>query len=75
MCIRHFLRTVRNELVKHFRNLFRDATQAYGSIDFNGVGFIKQQDFMASQACQKSGFTQDELIDFLDLSGLFKVSA
>jgi hypothetical protein len=26
MCIRHFLRSVRNELVKRFRNLFRDAT-------------------------------------------------
>jgi hypothetical protein len=41
-------------------------------MDFVGVGYIKEEDFLNSQACKQSGYSTEEIIDFLEFSGIFK---
>lgn len=41
-------------------------------MDFTGIGYISEQSFLNSLACQKSGYSQDELKDFIEFSGFFK---
>jgi hypothetical protein len=40
-------------------------------MDFSGTGFITEESFLNSIACQKCGFTREELCEFLKLTGLF----
>ena len=41
-------------------------------MDFTGVGSITEGTFINSVACEKSGYSREEMIDFVNLSGLFK---
>jgi len=41
--------------------------RAYSSMDYEGVGIIPREAFLKSMACAKSGFTSDELVDFVML--------
>lgn len=72
LCKNHFTRAIRVELRKIFRNLYRAADKAYSSMDFTGVGYIVKEDFLNSMACSKTGYTKDDLKDFVELSGMFK---
>ncbi len=40
-------------------------------MDFEGCGFITQSQFLNSMACQKCGFSPEEIFDFVKLTGLF----
>ena len=54
-----------------FRNIYRAADKAYSSMDFTGIGYVVKGDFLNSIACKKSGYSEEELRDFIELSGMF----
>ena len=43
-------------------------------MDFEGVGFITDQGFLNSMACTNSGYTKEELIEFVRQEGMFDSS-
>lgn len=57
---------------KVFRNLYRAADKAYSSMDFTGIGYITEEDFLNSMAFSKLGYSKEELKEFVELSGMFK---
>ncbi len=54
------------------RNLYRGPDRAYSSMDFSGIGFITEEDFLKSIVASKCGFSEVELRDFVYLEGMFK---
>lgn len=56
------------------RNLYRGPDKAYASMDFTGVGYITETDFLNSMICKRVGYTQEEIKDFLLLGSYFKGS-
>jgi|LauGreDrversion4_2_1035121.scaffolds.fasta_scaffold150089_1 hypothetical protein len=73
LCKNHFTRAIRVELRKVFRNLYRAADKAYSSMDFTGVGYIIKEDFLNCMACSKIGYSKEDIKDFVELSGMFKI--
>ena len=71
-CKKHFTRAVRVELRKAFRNLYRAADKAYSSMDFTGIGYIAEEDFLNSMACIKIGYSKEDVREFVEVSGMFK---
>ncbi len=41
-------------------------------MDFTGVGYVVKEDFLNSMACYKTGFSTEDLKDFVEFSGMFK---
>ena len=46
LCKFHFVSEMRNWMSKEFRNLYRSAETAYGSLDFHGKGYITLDQFL-----------------------------
>ena len=46
---------------KCFKDLYRGADRAYSSMDYTGIGYITERDFMGSIGCTKSSFNRDEI--------------
>ena len=63
---------VLNVLRRELRNLYRGPDKAYSSMDFTGIGYITESDFLKSMVISRVPFTVDELKDFLFLSNIFK---
>jgi len=72
LCKEHFQQMVKNSLRKELRNLYRGADKAYSSMDFSGIGFITETDFLNSMVIKKIDYTSEELRDFFFLENLFK---
>jgi hypothetical protein len=41
-------------------------------MDFTGIGFITEDDFLKSLVCTKAGFTLEEIKDYFYLSNMFQ---
>lgn len=59
-------------LRKELRNIYRGADKAYASMDFTGVGYITEQDFLNSMFASKINFNKEELKDLFFLTNMFK---
>jgi hypothetical protein len=58
---------------REIRNLYRGADRAYNALDFSGVGYITENDFLNSLICKRmisssytegGGYTEDDIKDF-----------
>lgn len=52
--------------------MYRGPDKAYASMDFTGIGAIKEDDFMNSMIVKKVDITADEFKDFFFLTNMFK---
>ena len=43
-------------------------------MDFTGVGYIIKEDFLNCMACSKIGYSKEDIKDFVELSGMFKIN-
>jgi hypothetical protein len=51
-------------LRKEIRNLYRGPDKAYAALDFTGVGYVTEQDFLNSLIIKRIPFSEEELKDF-----------
>lgn len=59
---------------KEFRNLYWSPEDAYGSIDFQGRAFIKEEDFLNSLVFNRVPYSKEDIIQFLRLFNLFPLN-
>ena len=52
-CKKHYEKYVLTMIRKELKNLYRAADRAYSSLDFNGRGFITEEDFLNSLVCKR----------------------
>jgi hypothetical protein len=56
---------------REIRNLYRGPDRAYAALDFTGVGYVTEQDFLSSMICKRMPFTIEEIKDFFFQSNSF----
>ena len=49
---------------KVIRNLYRGPDRAYAALDFTGVGYVTQKDFIDSPICKRMPFSEAEIQDY-----------
>jgi len=58
---------------REIRNLYRGADRAYNAVDFTGIGFITEKDFLNSMICKHminnapaegGGYSEEDIKDF-----------
>jgi len=58
---------------KEIRSLYRGADRAYNALDFSGIGYITEKDFLASLICKRminntqaegGGYSEEDIKDF-----------
>ena len=68
------------QLRKEIRNLYRGADKAYNALDFSGIGYITERDFLTSLICKRminntsaegGGYSEEDLKDFFYQTGAF----
>jgi len=71
-CKKHFSDMVLKILRKELRNIYRGPDKAYSAMDFSGVGFITEEDFMQSIVVTRVKLSEGELRDFFFQANMFK---
>jgi len=64
MCKSHFISSVLKAMRKVIRNLYRGPDKAYAALDFTGVGYVTEKDFMDSLICKRMPYSLEEIVDF-----------
>ena len=64
MCKHHLSKAVCITLRKELKNLYRAPDKAYSSMDFTGIGYICEDDFLKSLVITRIPFSKDDVKEF-----------
>lgn len=56
---------------REIRNAYRGPDRAYAALDFTGIGYITEKDFLNSIICSRLPYTQEEIKDFFFQTNAF----